>query len=245
MPDVPLRELVDLAGKRVVLALDGARSLERRGRAITAHTFADPVRAFVAVANRARHLVREGYAEIPPSREAEPATLVSWETLATYASRLDASRSLPQQELAIAVAITPELARREPRCAAALATLTLLEWPSTFDVAGALRELDEPDLVLADVLERELAREAKAYPMELVRLTALHGSSRGCALALEALSRTRDPDAWLDVLIEGDPFFDSTHVPTLEALAKRAPSRDVARILGEIAAEHAPRRKRR
>jgi hypothetical protein len=64
-------------------------------------------------------------------------------------------------------------------------------------------------------------------------------------LALEALSRTRDPDAWLDVLIEGDPFFDSTHVQTLEALGERAPTRDVARILREIASELAPRRKRR
>jgi hypothetical protein len=245
MPDVPGRELVDLAGKRVVLALDGTRSLERRGRAITAHTYADPVRAFVAVANRSRQLVREGYAELAPARTPEPLTLGSWEAFEAYASRLDETRSLPQQELLLASAITPALDRRDARFGRALATLTLLEWPSTLDVGGALAQLDEPDLALADVLERELACEPKSYPMELVRLTVLHGSERGVRLALEGLSRTRDPDAWLDVLIEGDPFFDPTHVPALEALDKRAPNRDVARILREIAAEHAPRRKRR
>lgn len=245
MPEVPVRELVDLGGKRVALALEGARSIERRGRAITARTFADPVRAFVAVANRARRLVRDGYAELTPTGVAEPLALASWDALVAYASRLDEGRSLPQQELLLACAVTPDLDRRDPRFGRALATLALLEWPSTFDVGGALATLDEPDLALADVLERELAAEPRAYPMELVRLTALHGSARGVGLALAALSRTRDADAWLDVLIEGDPFFDSTHVPALEALGKRAPSRDVARILGEIAAEHAPRRKRR
>jgi hypothetical protein len=246
MPEVPVRELVDLGGKRVGLALEGARSIERRGRAITARTFADPVRAFVAVANRARRLVRDGFAELTPTTAvAEPLVLASWDALVAYASRLDERRSLPQQELLLACAITPDLDRRDPRFGRALATLALLEWPSTFDVGGALATLDEPDLALADVLERELASEPKAYPMELVRLTALHGSARGVGLALSALSRTRDADAWLDVLIEGDPFFDSTHVPALEALGKRAPSRDVARILREIAAEHTPRRKRR
>ena len=183
--------------------------------------------------------------EIAPAQSPEPRRIGSWDELAIYASRLDQTRSLPRQELLIASTITPELTRREPRFGRALATLALLEWPSTFDVGGALATLDEPDLALADVLERELASEPKAYPMELVRLTALHGSARGVGLALAALSRTRDADAWLDVLIEGDPFFDRTHVPALEALGKRPPSRDVARIVREIAAEHAPRAKRR
>jgi hypothetical protein len=248
MPDAPVRELVGLGGDRVALALEGACTFERRGRAITARAFADPVRAFVAVGNRARRLVREGYVEALPRtvpEAPEAPALATWDALVAYASRLDESRSLPRQELVLSASITPALVRRDARCAVALATLTLLEWPSAFDVAASLAQLEEPEAALAEVLDRELASDPKIYPTELVRLTALHGSPRGMGLVLDALSRTRDPDAWLDVLLEGDPFFERTHVSRLEALGRRAPSRDVAQIVREIVAEHAPRRGRR
>ncbi|MBX7193284.1 MAG: hypothetical protein K1X94_14615 [Sandaracinaceae bacterium] len=239
------RVFTPLRGSSVALALDADRVIERRARGLREARYGDPVRAFVALANRARALHAAGFAEEVPPAEAPPRTLAGLDAVIAYAGVIDVTRSLPRQELSLAQALTPAAARQDERMAEALATLALLEWPSTFDVGGAIGAIDDPDEALVRVLARELSRDRASYPKELVRLAVVHGSARSCTLALEALTRTRDPDAWLDVLIEGDPFFDRSHAPRLAELAKKAPNRDAARIAREIAAEHAAPRRRR
>ncbi len=268
--EVTFRSFEPLRGASIALGLSsgvsGTSLLERRGSlAPKATTFETPTRAFVALANRARALLAAGLVEDAPRSDAplaalgledlgledlgledlglEDLGLEDHDAIARYVGSIDATRSLPLQEMLIAQALTPQLARRDPRVAEMIATLTLLVWPVTFDVGALLAELDGPEDALARVLARELSRSRSGYPKELVRQAMIHGSAESCTLALRALSRTKDPDAWFDVLIEGDPFFDRSHVPALTALASRAPSKDIAKMAREIAKELAPARR--
>lgn len=229
-------------GPPVDLGLSGSTFFERRDR-WRPTTFEHSVRAFVALANRARALALAGYVELAPAHASDAPVLVDYDTIAAYAGMVDSTRSLPRQEMVVAMALTAELARRDARVADQLATLTLLRWPVTFDVGALLAELDGPEEALTRVLARELARPKSGYPKELVRQAMIHGSAESCTLALRALSRTKDPDAWFDVLIEGDPFFDRSHVPALTALAAKAPSKDIAKMAREIAKDLAPARR--
>lgn len=245
--DVIYRSFLPLRGASIALGLSGSLSgttlLERRGAATPkASTFETPMRAFVALANRARALQAAGFVEDAPRSDVPAPSLVDHDAIARYAGSVDATRSLPLQEMSIAHALTPHLARREPRVAEMIATLMLLAWPVTFDVGALIAELDGPEVALTGVLDRELTR-SKGYPKELVRQAMIHGSAESCTLALRALTRTKDPDAWFDVLIEGDPFFDRTHVPALTALAPSAPSKDIAKMAREIAKDLAPARR--
>lgn len=245
--DVPYRSFEPLRGAPIALGLAGATLLERRGAAAPkASTYETPMRAFVALANRARALSLSGLVEdaprTDPSSPAAP-SLEDHDAIARYAGSIDAMRSLPSQEMTIAQALLAQRARRDRRIAEMIATLTLLAWPVAFDVGALIAELDDPAEALGSVLERELARGKSGYPKELVRHAMIHGSADSCTLALRALSRTKDPDAWFDVLIEGDPFFDRTHVPALSALVSKAPSKDIAKMAREIAKDLAPARR--
>jgi len=145
----------------------------------------------------------------------------------------------------LAGGITPARARRDPRFALAAASLVLVGWPASFDASSLIDALDEPGEALREVLARSLSG-SRRYPKELVRLACRHGSADTLKLALRALERSRDPDAWLDVLIEGEPFLERSHVAALEVLAKAAPSRDVAKMAREIVRDlRAPPRRRR
>ena len=242
--EVTYRSFEPLRGASVALGLARATLLERRGAAAPkSTTFETPMRAFVALANRARALLASGFVEDAPRTDArlDAPSLEDHDAIARHAGSVDATRSLPLQEMSIAHALTPELARRDPRVVEMIATLTLLAWPVTFDVGALLAELDGPEVALWQVLDRELSRPRSGYPKELVRQAMIHGSAQSCTLALRALSRTKDPDAWFDVLIEGDPFFDRSHVPALTALAPKAPSKDIAKMAREIANELTPR----
>lgn len=244
LPDVPARDFESPAGVRATLVLDGARVIEEHGGKRREHDLGGPLRAFVFVANRGRALTVEGFAEHVPEGPPCALSLEPWEALVAYASRLDETRSLPRQELAILSSLTAARARKDLRAAEALALFLTLDWPSTFDVAGVLEELADPEPALFAVLERELAA-ARRYPKELVRVATLHASPRIVALALDALDRTPDPDAWMDVLIEGEPALAPANLQELRALAKKAPSRDVAKMLGDIARDLEKASKRR
>ena len=244
--DVPYRSFEPLRGAPIALGLAGATLLERRGSlAPKVATFETSMRAFVGLANRARALLASGFVEDAPDNDTSRSTssLEDHDAIARYAGSIDVTRSLPLQEMSIAHALSPKLARRDPRVAEMIATLMLLAWPVTFDVGALLAELDGPEEALTKVLARELARSRTVYPKELVRQAMIHGSAESCTLALRALSRTKDPDAWLDVLIEGDPFFERIHVPALTALAPSAPSKDIAKMAREIARDLAPTRR--
>ncbi len=224
----------------------GATLLERGPHGLVVHEHPDALGAFVGLARRARALFEQGFEELAPAQPPAPVVLDRFEAFEAYASAVDVGRSLPRQEHELAVAITPPRARRDPRFALAAASLVLLGWPASFDASSLIDALDDPGEALREVLSRELAA-SRRYPKELVRLACRHGSPETLTLALRALGRTRDPDAWLDVLIEGEPFLERPHVPALDALAKRAPSRDVARMAREIARDlkAPPRRGRR
>jgi hypothetical protein len=245
-PDVPARDFESPAGVRVTLVLDGGRVVELHDGKRREHDLGEPLRAFVFVANRGRALTVEGFAEVAPPGPPREVTLASWEALEGYASRLDETRSLPRQELALVSSITPALARKDARLAEALALFLTLDWPSTFDVAGVIEALDDPEPALHAALARELTA-SRRYPKELARVATQHASPRIVALALDALERTPDPDAWMDVLIEGEPALAAGNLPALRSLAKRAPSRDVAKMIADIARdlERAGKRRRR
>ncbi len=246
VPTPPARVFETSAGTRVSLAQEGQLLVELRGRGRKERDLGEPMRAFVGLANRARELTTQGYTEVVATRAPLAVDLGGWDAFAAYVSVVDPSRSLPQQELLVASSITAAMARREPRFGEALATLTILEWPSAFDVASTLEALDDAEAPLFEVLRRELAREKKRYPKELLRLAATHASPRVMSLALSAITRTRDPDAWMDVLIEGEHGLDATHLPAIRALVKKAPSRDVGRMIGDIAKDlERPGKKRR
>jgi len=224
----------------------GARLFERGPRGLVAREHHDALGAFVGLARRARALFDQGFEELAPAHPAAPVILDRFEAFEAYASAVDVGRSLPRQEHELAMAITPARARRDPRFALAAASLVLVGWPASFDASTLIDALDEPGEALREVLARELSA-SRRYPKELVRLACHHGSGDTLTLALRALARTRDPDAWLDVLIEGEPFLERVHVAALETLAKRAPSRDVAKMAREIARDlkAPPRRGRR
>lgn len=242
------RAFVPLEGPTVSLGLDAGALIERcDGREVRTE-FGGPVRAFVALANRARALWAKGHVEQAPASGLadELPALTAWEAIVAYAGCLDGTRSLPRQELALCAALTPALARRDPAAAAALATLVLLEWPTAFDVAASIEALgDAAEPALTAALAAELARTNDGYPKALVRLAMLFGSPESATLALGALSRTRDPDAWFDVLIEGEPHFDASHASVLAALAPQAPDRDVGKMAREIARDLAPAPRRK
>lgn len=235
----PVRVFASPDGVVVELAQEGPRVVERHGERGREHLLDGPLRAFVFLANRGRELTMEGFAEVVPEGPPGAVTLTSWAELEAYASRLDATRSLPRQELLLASSITPALARSDSRFAEALATLLLLDWPSTLDVAATIEALEDPEPALFAVLVRELAA-SRRYPKELVRVATLHASPRIVDLALGALARTSDEDAWMDVLIEGEPALRANDAPRLAALAKEAPSREVATMCRDIARDLRP-----
>ncbi|GAB4215507.1 MAG: hypothetical protein OHK0013_41180 [Sandaracinaceae bacterium] len=230
----PVRAFASPDGVVVELAQEGVRVVERRGALGREHVLDGPLRAFVFLANRGRALTVEGFVEVVPEGPPTPVSIASWAELESYASRLDATRSLPRQEHMIASSITPALARTDSRFAEALATLLLLDWPSTLDVAATIDALDDPEPALFAVLARELSA-SRHYPKELVRVATSYASPRVADLALGALSRTTDPDAWMDVLIEGEPALRARDAPRLAVLAKKAPSREVATMCRDIA----------
>ncbi len=230
----------------VRLGLAACALVERGGSRDRRERFETPLRAFVALGNRARALTRRGYAEAPivdPALEAP--RLAAFDAIERYASTLDPRRSLPRQELAIARGLERAIRGGDPRPAEALATLALSRWPSACDVEPALAAAPLAPEALHRVLARELARERRGYPRELVRLALALGSRASAPLALAALARTRDPDAWLDVLIEGEALFGPEDAPRLLALAREAPDRDTARMAADIARTLAPRPRRR
>lgn len=225
----------------------GARFIERRGASERAVEYDDPMRAFVAVCLRARALLAQGFEEASDlaggsaSPVAPPRTYADLER---YVSSVDGSRSLVGQETVVAGALAHLVPRGDPRAARAAAVLSLVAWPTVADVASILARAPEPEPALFAVLERELFH-SREYPKELVRIACAHGSARTVGLALRALARTRDPDAWLDVLIEGEPWLNDSHLPALAMLIRRAPSREVAKVAREVVRDLEAARPRR
>lgn len=238
--DLPTRWLEHgETGERVGLALEGPRVHEHRGEATTTTVHRSVVRAFVALSNRARALEARGFACVPRPRidavDEEPSVVGSWADFEAYVGRVDLRRSLPAQELRVASALTRSVVRGEPRFGDALAIFTLLEWPHAFDVEPEIEKLREPEVFLFATLEAELAADPSAYPKELVRIASHHASPRVIDLALHALQRTRDEDAWMDVLIEGEDAMEARHASVLGRLAASAPSPAVKKLLADIA----------
>lgn len=254
------RAFVGLDESVTRLGLEGSVLVERRGRHEERTPFGSILRAFVALGQRARALALLGIIEAPaearvgarretpsesPSESPSGAPrLASLDAIERYASALDPAVSLPQLERVIARSLTPALTAQDERAADALATLALLEWPSSLDVGALLEPRREAPSALHRVLVRELERDPACYPKELVRLALVTGSRPSASVALAALRRTRSPDAWLDVLIEGEPLFRPTDARALLALSEHAPERDIAKTARDIARDLAPRPRR-
>ena len=230
------RVLVPMEGPPIHLSLGEAKLVEQREGAAPVETlFASRPFAFVGFANRARQLLAEGFIEHEVVAQATLPTLSDSSEVLAYMSCCDVTRSQVQQEAAVGVALA-----RVPRDALwkeLVATLSCVEWPHVFDVEPLLRGARRTEAPWLAVVALALEQEPTRYPRELIRIASTLGSAKVVRLCMQALSRVQDEDAWMDVLIEGEPVMERSDSAQLRVLAKEAPSKQVAKLVRQIVAD--------
>ena len=144
---------------------------------------------------------------------------------------------------ALGAVLLPLLPRFAPalNIAFSAATLAAIAWLATqpLPAEGWLRldPLNLPLVLAAAVVGLALVQEPARYPKELIRLASALGNAKVVRACLGALTQVDDEDAWMDILIEGEPAMERTDVKLLRDLAEKAPSKQVAKLARQIAAD--------
>ena len=231
------RTFLPVEGERILLSLVEGSVIERRGAEATETRFPSLPFAFVGYANRVRRLLAEGFIEQELVPTATLPTLSDASEILAYASRCDLTRSQVQQEAAIGFALARPRIERNALWKELVATFTCIDWPHVFDVEPLLHGARRTEAPWLAVVTLALSQEPTRYPKELIRLASTLGNAKVVRLCLQALLRVQDEDAWMDVLIEGEPAMERADVKQLRALAEAAPSTQVAKLAKQIAAD--------
>lgn len=234
----PSRTFLPLEGERVQLTLVDGEVIEVRGDVAVSQTvFASRPFAFVGYANRVRRLLAEGFAEEVFMPSATQPTLGDVAAILVYASTCDLTRSQVQQEAAIGLALGRPGIERSALWKELAATFACIDWPQVFCVEPLLRNGRRTEAPWLAVVGLALVQEPARYPKELIRLASALGNAKVVRACLGALTQVDDEDAWMDILIEGEPAMERTDVKLLRDLAEKAPSKQVAKLARQIAAD--------
>lgn len=234
----PSRTFLPLEGEPIQLTLVDGEVVETRGNVLVSQT-AFPSRpfAFVGYANRVRGLLAEGFAEEVVVPSATLPTLSDAAAILTYASTCDVTRSQVQQEAAIGFALARPRIERSALWKELVATFACIDWPQVFCVEPLLQNGRRTESPWLAVVTLALAQEPSRYPKELIRLASTLGNAKVVRACLGALTKVADEDAWMDILIEGEPAMERADVKLLRDLAEKAPSKQVAKLARQIAAD--------
>ena len=234
----PSRTFLPLEGEPIQLALLEGEVVETRGTELLAQT-AFPSRpfAFVGYANRVRRLLEEGFVEKELVPSATLPTLADAAEILTYASSCDVTRSQVQQEAAIGFALARPRIERSALWKELAATFLCIDWPHVFDIEPLIHAGRRTEAPWLAVVTLALAQEPRRYPKELIRLASTLGNAKVVRACLAALHHVEDEDAWMDVLIEGEPVMERVDVKLLRDLSEKAPSKQVAKLARQIAAD--------
>ena len=233
----PSRTFVPLEGEPIQLALlDGAMIESCGAQTPTRTEFPSRPFAFVGYANRVRRLLAAGFVEQTFVPTATLPTLSDAPEILTYASTCDLTRTQVQQEAAVGFALGRPGLERSALWKELVATLMCLDWPQVFRVEPLVtgRRTEAPWLAAVTLA---LTIESMGYPKELVRMASTFGSGKVVRVCLNSLTKVDDEDTWMDVLIEGEPAMEPVDIKLLRELATKAPSKQVAKMAKQIAAD--------
>lgn len=234
----PSRTFLSLEGERLRLTLFEGAVIEARGDGPPSQTtFPSRPFAFVGFANRVRRLLAEGFIEQELVPTATLPTLADASAILAYASTCDLTRSQVQQEAAIGFALARPRIERGALWKELVATFSCIDWPQVFCVEPLLKSGRRTEAPWLAVVTLALQLEPASYPKELVRLASAMGNAKVIRVCLNALPKVDDEDAWMDVLIEGEPAMEEVDAKLLRELAGNAPSKQVAKLAKQIAAD--------
>lgn len=234
----PARIFLPVEGERIRLSLFEGSVIEQRGEEAPVETrFPSLPFAFVGYANRVRRLLAEGFMEQELVPTATLPTLSDASEILAYAAKCDLTRSQVQQEAAIGFALGRPRVERSALWKELVATFACIDWPHVFDVEPLLHGARRTEAPWLAVVTLALAHDPAAYPKELIRMASTFGNAKVVRLCVQALLRVQDEDAWMDVLIEGEPAMERADVKPLRALVEAAPSKQVAKLVKQIVAD--------
>ena len=212
--------------------------IEWRGNVSVSQT-AFPSRpfAFVGYANRVRRLLAEGFIEKEQVPTATLPTLSDASEILAYASTCDLTRSQVQQEAAIGFALARPRIERSALWKELVATFVCIDWPHVFGIEPLVRGGRRTEAPWLAVVTLALELDRTRHPKELVRVASTFGSAKVVRACLNALSTVDDEDAWMDVLIEGEPAMERADVKLLRELAEKALLKQVAKLVRQIASD--------
>jgi len=234
----PSRTFLPLEGEPIELALLDGEVIEMRGDSVLSQTaFPSHPFAFVGYANRVRRLLEEGFIEEVLLPTSTLPTLGDAAAILLYASTCDLTRSQVQQEVAIGFALARPRIEQSALWKELVATFACIVWPQVFCIEPLLWGARRTEAPWLAVVTLALAQEPPRYPKELIRLASTLGNAKVVRVCLNALPKVEDEDAWMDVLIEGEPAMERVDVKLLRELAVKAPSREVAKLARQIATD--------